>query len=340
MKRKDNSPQTTDKQRVSEKWRFKQISIICPQELQESVTQVMEAQAIQGKGLFKNRTDIPFEDITEDEFDMVEMYDCKGTFTLYFEELKRYQVMGRNSEDKAFLSPSFKSVLLTLLKDSATFIRDNTNKQANTKNHITHVLQELDNIPIWGLLFQVLLLQGLCKWLESVNINKGDYGYTETQALYDWLYLRLLDKLIIFCFTPFGENDKIMLTPLCDYLYSTRAGQYVQNRLFDNGEKPTEAEGEQGSGIDEDVKKYFERAIEAKFMEETPTGYKWLFGGNVGKARFAYFLENVYTNNFRPVPYKEIEALFGYSRLASAVYQIKDKEGLKWMPEIDKLFEK
>lgn len=65
------------------------------------------------------------------------------------------------------------------------------------------------------------------------------------------------------------------------------------------------------------AQKYFARAIDKGFMAETSTGYKWLVPeGRGNKAALAYFVSRVYPENYTPD--KELEALFGYSRLGEA----------------------
>lgn len=65
------------------------------------------------------------------------------------------------------------------------------------------------------------------------------------------------------------------------------------------------------------AQKYFARAIDKGFMAETSTGFKWLVPeGRGNKAALAYFVGKVYPENYTPD--KELEALFGYSRLGKA----------------------
>ncbi len=202
-------------------------------EIMDAYDNIIETDAIEGKGLFANITDIPLEDEDEDDFDMVEAYNCQATFTNYFAELKQYGIIGPLGA-KAFLNKDMKTLLMASLKHLATFIKDNTDKQNATKNEITNKIGMLDAMPVWGLFLQILILQGLCRWLESVDINEGQRGYDEGCELYDWLIKRLLDKLIRLIYFQFGDNDKKRLKPLCDYLYSTKWGRYVQEYIFGN----------------------------------------------------------------------------------------------------------
>lgn len=87
--------------------------------------------------------------------------------------------------------------------------------------------------------------------------------------------------------------------------------------------------------------KYFERAIEAGYMQKTETGYKWLWGGDRGKkARLSYFIRKIYADDCLQIPYKRLEKLFGISRLDSSISQLMNaKKEQKWQPEIDKFFQ-
>lgn len=209
-------------------WLFVPIRIVAPQQIQdEIITPLIQADAQNGEGLFANNTDIPLEDESEDDFLMIEAYDCNASLSGYWQELKDYGIIGIGKAD-AFFPYQFRQFLLQLLKEVATFIKDNTNKPSKAKNKVTTTLKGLDKIPVWGLFFQILLLQGLCRWLESVDVNEGDKGYKEAQLMYNWLCLALAEKEMLFCHTPYGDKDKQMLQPLCNYLYSTEIGKEVQ----------------------------------------------------------------------------------------------------------------
>lgn len=207
-------------------WQFCPYMIIASEPFMQFIDGSMEADAKNGKGLFSNVTNIPKEDEFEDEFLMINAFSLQCSFVPFVDELKQYNVIG------GFMNDEFKKCLLVVLKKEATFIKDNTDAPAKVKNHITNTIKKFDKIPIWGLFFQILTLQGLCRWLEEININESDNGYKEVQSLYDWLSKRLLEKITSFCFVPYGENDKKQLNPFCDYLYSTELGKMVQEKLL------------------------------------------------------------------------------------------------------------
>lgn len=89
------------------------------------------------------------------------------------------------------------------------------------------------------------------------------------------------------------------------------------------------------------ARKYFARAIEAKYMTPTANGYKWEFGGKRGGlARLGYFVERVFCpTNTEQLPEQAINKLFGVTRIGSATTQLHNaKKPQKWRAEIDKLF--
>lgn len=313
-------------------WLFFPIRIMAPQQIQEEIiTPLIQADAQKGEGLFANNTDIPIEDENEDDLLMIEAYDCKASLCGYWQELKDNGIIGIGKVD-AFFPYQFRQYLLLLLKDLATFIKDNTNKPSKAKNKVTTTLKSLDKIPVWGLFFQILLLQGLCRWLESVDINEGDNGYKEAQLMHDWLCLALFEKEIIFCKTPYGDKDKQMLQPLCNYLYSTEIGKEVQKSIF--GKPQQEVEGfSLPKPLDVgNAKKYIERAIEKGYMEQNGNGCKWLGS----KAQLGYFCSRAYV---QPRPLNAIEDFFGVKKISSSItqadYKAKRIDVKAWRKEID-----
>lgn len=212
----------------ADEWQFIQIRIFAPQPLMRIIDRIVESDLQNNKGLFANITDIPKEDEFEDDFLMIDTFDVKSSFVPYLDELKQYKIVGVDG----FLNDEFKKCLLSTIMNEANFIKHNTDKPSKVKNHIIDTLTELDKLPIWGLFFQILTLQGLCRWMESLNISDDDNGYQEAQSLHSWIYKGLMRKEVQFCYMPFGEADKERLKPLCDYLYSTEIGKIAQNHLF------------------------------------------------------------------------------------------------------------
>lgn len=212
-------------------WYFVPISIFVPQEakdIQAAVNDILEKDAKEGKGLFANVTQIEKEDEALDEFLCVEAYNCKHSFTKYLAELKQHKVVGKEG---AFLNPDFTRCLFATLKTCADIIKDNTDSPNNVKNKLNDVIATFDNIPIWGLFFQILVLQGLCQMLVSLDINEGDNGFDEAQDLCNWICEALETKEIYFAFGFYGDKDLVMLEPFCEYLCTTDVGKEIQEQI-------------------------------------------------------------------------------------------------------------
>lgn len=86
--------------------------------------------------------------------------------------------------------------------------------------------------------------------------------------------------------------------------------------------------------------KYFSRALEVGYIEQTNTGYKWLYGETKGQVRLGYFCNKVYST---PRPINKLEELFGVKKLSSSISsadcEAKRADVKKWRKEmIDTLF--
>lgn len=214
-----------------EGWHFVPVSVFAPIEFHTAINSVIEQDAREGKGLFANVTQIPEEDEDLDAFLMAEPYGLRCSLVPFLDELRRYSVAG---SENAFFGREKTRQLFELLKKTAEAMKANTDKPQATRNTIADVIKCFDDVPIWGLFFQILFLQGLCRLLESVNINEGDDGYNEASSLYEWLCLELAKKELVFCYTPYGAEGMEQLKPLCAYLMSTEVGQLVQSIIFGN----------------------------------------------------------------------------------------------------------
>lgn len=89
--------------------------------------------------------------------------------------------------------------------------------------------------------------------------------------------------------------------------------------------------------LTEGQKVMFERAINAGYMQPTENGYKWTYGGERGKARLAYFIKQVFNpDGCSAIPYKRLEAMFGITRLDSALDNaLQAKKPQQWRNTID-----
>ena len=209
-------------------WQFVPIRIFAPKELMNNVINPrLETDAKEGKGLYGNITDIPEEKESLDEWFDIEAYGVKCSLEPLYRDLQNYGVV-----DSVLENDTIKDYYLKAIKGLIYFIRDNTDKPNRIRNHISKILKGLDDIPAFGLLLQILLLQGLIKWFENVNLKEGDNGYNEASNLVQWIGKQLMKKEIRFCYFRWGEDDKKWLKPFCDYLLSTEIGKTVQNYLL------------------------------------------------------------------------------------------------------------
>lgn len=209
-------------------WRFCAASIIGPEPMVHITNDTIVSEAREGRGLFANTTNISKEDESEDELLMANAFDVQGSLYAYRNNLEKYGVIG----ESGFLNGDFRTLLFTALNNAATFVREYSDSPAKMKNHIGGILTKFDKMPIWGLFFQILILQGLCEWIGALDIDEGNKGYEEALSVYSWLCGALVRKEVQFCYTPYGDESEEHLKPLTDYLYSTEVGQYVQQALF------------------------------------------------------------------------------------------------------------
>lgn len=287
----------SEPEKLTDEWRFVSIRVIAPQPIMQLIDEVVMKETFTGKGLFANFTDIPDEDEELDSYLMIEAYGLKCSLVPFHDDLKEYGIIGDD-----FFSKDFTKMLFQILVQEIEFIKDNTDAPAKVKNHISKTIKTLDGIPVWGLFFQILTLQGLCRWFEEIDINDGDKGYKEAQSLYNWICMQLAPKEIELCYKPYGENDKERLKPLCNYLYSTELGKLVQSQLFGTNEPQQTITQESGAGTQmpeelntQQANNLFAKAIEAGFVEKTSEGYRWK---GVTKQLLAYFVEraSIYLN--------------------------------------------
>lgn len=219
-------------ERVSpEGWRFYPIHIFAPQQFHALIRDEIQQQALQGDGIFKNFTEIAERpDEALDMFLGVEVYNVKCNFQLYLAELREYRVTGKT------LGETFTHNLFDLLNEIATYIKSNTDKPEGVKAHILDIVEDLDKVPIWGLIFQILILQGLISLLVNCTLKQGDEGYDEAQDLGKWLTNLLSYKVCWFAFTGalYSGKDWERLKPFCDFLYNTDIGRAVQDSIFKN----------------------------------------------------------------------------------------------------------
>lgn len=319
-------------------WQFVSIRIFAPKEIMNNVIDpIMKRDAKEGKGLYGNITDIPEEDENLDEWFNIEAYGIKCSLEPLYRELQNYGIV-----DSVLKNSTIRVYYLNTIKSLIYFIRDNTDKPNKIRNHISRILKGLDDIPTFGLLLQILLLQGLIKWFENVDLKEGDSGYKEACILIQWIGELLMEKEVRFCYYMWGEGDKEYLKPFCNYLLSTEIGKTVQNYLFEK-QAPNEPEENKGATDElylpselEQAQKYFAKAINMGYMRKEGSGYKWLFGDNRRQARLGYFCNKAFT---QPRPINTLEQIFGVKKLSASISNAGIKairaDVKKWRNEMD-----
>lgn len=323
-----------------EGWRFYPINIFASTTLHTAIVEKIEQDAQIGEGLFSNTTEIAeLPDEALDEFLSVEVYNIVCSLQPFLGVLKQYGVTGQT------LGKEFTRYLFAYLKQVADYIKDNTNKPEAVKSHILQAVKAFDNMPIWGLIFQILTLQGLLCLLENCTLKEGENGYNEAQELCGWITKLLGKKIVRFTHTGdiYGDEDKKRLQPLCDYLYNTEIGRAVQDCIFNRPQPDPDRLNEPSNSLPDELntdraQKYFARAVERGYMTRTTTGYKWSFGGRRGSlVRLGYFLVKVLCpTNTEQIPQQAVNKLFGVNRIDSAIAQMQNaKKPQKWKAVID-----
>ena len=273
-------------------WVFAPLHVIASPQLHGVIADTLHDEATHGRGLFANRTYTPVEDESEDEFTIVEVYDCRASLLPYLDELKEAGILEHVGED-VLISGEFKVALLQLLKELAVCIKEHTDRPAAVRNVITECLRELDDVPVWGLILQILTLQGLSRWLEGVNVDEGDSGFVEVQSLYNWLCKSLAWKLAQFYYTGsvWSEADLKRLQPLGDYLCNTTVGAAVQQTMRQRAQAGGKAATSAPSTAlppelnNDEAKEILARARALELVEESEG--KWHWRGS--KRLLAYF---------------------------------------------------
>lgn len=330
--------------------------------LNEFVNDSLKNDAEKGIGFFENKTIENRLDEDIDDFLDVEAYDLTCSFEPFYKELHKYNV-------DSLLGKEALTLLFKTLKTLSTSLKANTSRPNFASNRILDAITEFDKLPLWGIIFQILILQGMCRLLECCTLTEKDKGFAESTSLYNWLQELLSQKLIRFIYFPIGENDKILIRPLCEYLYSTEIGEIVQecifsenkdevaeicseldaqNSLKENDEQPVIGINSYPILNTDRARKFIKIAINKNFVCIEKNHYQWTFGNKHGaKARLAYFLERLLcpkpTDTINAEELRQLEKAFNVNRLDRAIQQNADtgkqSSVRKWRAIIDNLFD-
>lgn len=87
--------------------------------------------------------------------------------------------------------------------------------------------------------------------------------------------------------------------------------------------------------LEDEERKYYERAIKCGFIKMVGGGFSWVYGGNV---RLGYFCSKVYKT---PRPINKLESRFNVKKLSASItqaeYNSKRDDVKRWRDEIDKM---
>lgn len=211
-------------------WIFKPMAyIVAPVEFHSLINEVITKKAL--RGLFDSKTGTPNVDELLDELMMAEAFNVSCSLTHYTEELRRYNII---QGDGSFFDRDFTRLLLATLKEAVQALKKHSDQPNRLKKDIADIVQRFDDVPIWGIFFQILTLQGLVDLLERLDINEGDRGFDEAQAFLNWVFELLIEKEYHFACVnsiAYGDGDLLRLQPLCEYLMTTTAGRAVQEYI-------------------------------------------------------------------------------------------------------------
>ena len=309
------------------------------EDMRDIVFGVIKEEAKTGTGLFENRTEIGNAYEWLDDVLGIEPYECKHSLTGYYDVLERYKIVG---EDGALLKEQFTELVFKAIRRCADTIANNTERPSKVKNDIAYIIKIFDKLPVLGLVFQILILQGVCYIFENIRLNEGDNGYDDAVSLYKWVFYFLSKKEIAFCYGFYGENDLKRLEPFCEYLCTTKVGKVVQAAIMrrTTGEElalPEELDTEEG-------RKLLNKACEAGIVSVEDGRYIW----KRNKTLLAYFAKIAGESlelpcKARGSSWKSFEKLFGKNNLYKILGSWKDRHpGKKFYPngadEIDDLF--
>lgn len=222
-----NEPKT----KKSGNWRFVPTHIIVPEFMSDIINQKLCDDVKNVSGLYSVTTDVLIEDESDDNFLAIEAFGVRSSLEPYYRELQEYKIF-----ETYFNYEDLKKYFLTMLLEIITYISNNTASPNKIRNRISSIIKEFDKLGGIGIIWQILILQGIVRWIENINISEKDYGYKELENLLNWVYKFLMEKLVFYSYYNWGDKELIYLEPLCNYLYSTEVGKEVQQGIFKDDE--------------------------------------------------------------------------------------------------------
>lgn len=174
----------------------------------------------------------------------------------------------------------------------------------------------------------------------SIVMNDEDWNNLSTNmnVVSVFRIRQIITRLEIIKEEIFSTLDKLLVPESVQNPHERQEPQ--QNNIHTGNEDglylPSELDTER-------ARKYFLKALEAKYIVRADTRYKWLYGGDKGQIRLGYFCSKVFPRtNDEQRPIKKLEELFGVDKLSSSISTAETMEpkrqGVKeWMQEIDRV---
>lgn len=234
-------------QQQTKDWQFYKISVVVAGQepmvgiIDEYINKAIGEMADAGTGLYSNETDVKKEDERLDACLGANALEINRSISFYYNELETRGIVG---EGQLFGNTAAEMLFYTFGK-MVELLQMDASSPMKMRNDLAEIIKLFDEMPIMGLLYQILLLQGLAFVLERLKVDEGDAGFDEALLLYRWLMKLLGQKEMRFCFMQYGENDLKLLKPFCDFLMSTDMGQCVQSVVFKTNAESEEPQAPQ-----------------------------------------------------------------------------------------------
>lgn len=172
-----------------------------------------------------------------DEMLNVGTYECRLSFNNFFTIISAeinqsyFKIVITDADGKMVDGVR---LLLEKLKRCADIARDNTHRPIHVRKEFVKVMEEFDSIPIWGLPYKILFLQGLVIALEEDGKDELLLGYMRSFLT---CYVR------VFMEVPYTRQQWNILRPFCRFIAHMDVGRREMKAHLDFiGKKWTDAE--------------------------------------------------------------------------------------------------
>lgn len=328
------------KNELTKEWCFKRFGVISNN---VEIGQILEnavVETLENAGTFFRYNELQ-KDETIDNLLMIENRNIKSNLYSFYKDLELFKVADLIQNDGV-------KYVLSSVKQLAEFINNNSFKPNKIANKINAFLKEttIDNSGV-EVVYHVLCLQGVLKWLEDSYSDESDYLHIKSS--FDTVTEIYIQRLVTFIYFPWCTPDIEYLKPITNYLYSTEIGKAVQESIFKDQNQTVESVSIPEELDTPEARKIFDKAIDAgliKRSDKLNAVYMW----QDEKQLLAYFAEKMslrfnlgkIRNGEQTINWIIFQSIFNVSNLKGAKYDdMKDK--FKFSPPgyeiVDKLFE-